>query len=46
MTTDAIHMLVNKIKGTWRRPKVVSVPFSNIEGAFPNAVNPVLIHNR
>src|ERR1700733_713956 len=45
MTTDAIHILVDKIKDAWRRRKVVSVLFLDIEGAFPNAVNSVLIHN-
>jgi hypothetical protein len=45
MTTDAIHVLVDKIKDAWRRKKVVSVLFLDIEGAFPNAVNSRLIHN-
>jgi ribonuclease HI len=44
-TTDAIHLLVHKIKSAWRQRKVVSVLFLDIEGAFPNAVNSRLIHN-
>jgi hypothetical protein len=44
-TTDAIHLLTNSIKAAWRKWKVVSVLFLDIEGAFPN-VNPErLIHN-
>lgn len=45
MTTDAVHTLVNKIKTAWRRGKVVSILFLNVEGAFPNAVTDRLIHN-
>ena len=44
-TTDAIHMLVYKIKDAWRKKKVVSVLFLDIEGAFPNAVNEKLLRN-
>jgi len=45
MTTDAVHLLVHRIKDAWRRNKVVSVLFLDIEGAFPNAVTARLIHN-
>lgn len=45
MTTDAIHTLVDKIKNAWRRGKVISILFLNVEGAFPNAVTDRLIHN-
>jgi hypothetical protein len=45
MTTDAIHILIDKIKDAWRRRKVISILFLDIEGAFPNAVNARLIHN-
>lgn len=43
-TTDAIHLLVHKIKDAWRKGNVVSVLFLDIEGAFPNAVTDRLIH--
>jgi ribonuclease HI len=43
--SDAVHLLVHHIKGEWRKGKVVSVLFLDIEGAFPNAVNEQLIHN-
>jgi hypothetical protein len=45
MTTDAVHALVDKVKSTWRRGKVVSVLFLNVKAAFPNAVTNRLIHN-
>ena len=45
MTTDAMHALTHKIKEAWRRKKVVSVLFLDIEGAFPNAVNEKLLRN-
>jgi hypothetical protein len=44
-TTDALHALIYKIKDAWRKKKVVSVLFLDIEGAFPNAVNEKLIQN-
>ena len=44
-TTDAMHTLTYKIKEAWRRKKVVSVLFLDIEGAFPNAVNEKLLRN-
>lgn len=44
-TTDAVHLLVHKIKDAWRRDKVVSVLFLDVEGAFPNAVTDRVIHN-
>jgi Reverse transcriptase (RNA-dependent DNA polymerase) len=45
MTTDAVHALVDKVKSAWRRGKVVSVLFLDIEAAFPNAETDRLIHN-
>jgi ribonuclease HI len=45
MTTDAVHVLVDKIKSAWRKGKVVSVLFLDVEAAFPNAVTDRLIHN-
>lgn len=43
--TDTVHLLVHRIKGEWRKRKVVAVLFLDIEGAFPNAVNKQLLHN-
>ena len=43
--SDAVHLLVNRVKNEWRRGKVISVLFLDIEGAFPNAVNEQLVHN-
>jgi ribonuclease HI len=45
MTTDAVHVLVEKVKSAWRRGKVVSVLFLDVEAAFPNAVTDRLLHN-
>jgi hypothetical protein len=44
-TTDSLHLVVNKIKGAWRRKKVAVMLFLDIEGAFPNAVTDRLLHN-
>ena len=44
-TTDAMHLLTNTIKQSWRAGKVTAVLFLDIEGAFPNAVPPQLEHN-
>jgi ribonuclease HI len=44
-TTDAIHYLVRRIKEAWRKGKVASILFLDVEGAFPNAVTDRLIHN-
>ena len=44
-TTDAIHYLVHKVKEAWRKGKVASILFLDVEGAFPNAVTDRLIHN-
>jgi len=44
-TTDAIHFLMQCIKGAWQKGKVASILFLDIEGAFPNAVTNRLIHN-
>ena len=37
-TTDAMNMLIHRIKAAWRRHNVVAVLFLDVEGAFPNAV--------
>lgn len=44
-TTDAIHYLVHKVKRAWANDQVASVLFLDVEGAFPNAVADLLIHN-
>jgi hypothetical protein len=43
--TDAVHLLTHRIKGEWRKGKVIAALFLDIEGAFPNAVNKQLTHN-
>jgi hypothetical protein len=44
-TTDALHLLTYRTKGAWRKGKVASVLFLDIEGAFLNAVPEKLIRN-
>ena len=44
-TTDAMHLITYKIKDTWRASKVASIPFLNIQAAFPNTVKLCLLHN-
>ena len=44
-TTDAVHLLVHKIKDAWRKRQVTAVLFLDIEGAFPNAVTTKLVHS-
>ena len=44
-TTDALHYLVQQVKEAWRKGRVASVLFLDVEGAFPNAVTARLIHN-
>jgi len=43
--TDTVHLLIHQIKEAWRKGKVVSILFLDIEGAFPNAVMDQLLHN-
>jgi Reverse transcriptase (RNA-dependent DNA polymerase) len=45
MTTGAVHALVDKVKSAWRRGKVVSILFLDVEAAFPNAATDRLLHN-
>jgi hypothetical protein len=45
MTLDAIHLLVHKIKDSWRKWQVTAVLFLDIEGVFPNAVTTKLLHS-
>ena len=44
-TTDAVHLLVHKVKDAWRKRQVTAVLFLDIEGAFPNAVTGKLLHS-
>ena len=44
-TTDAVHLLIHKIKSAWRKGNVSSVLFLDVEGAFPNAMPRKLVHN-
>ena len=44
-TTDLLHLLVDYVKVAWRRKKVVSALFLDVEGMFPNAVTHCLLHN-
>ena len=44
-TTDSMLLLTHKIKDAWRNRKVASVLFLDVQGAFPNVVKEVLIHN-
>ena len=34
-TTDSLHLLMDYIKAAWRKKKVVSALFLDMEGAFP-----------
>ena len=44
-TTDAMHLLVQKIKDAWRAKKVASILFLDIQAAFPNTVKERLLHD-
>ena len=44
-TTDLMLLMTHMIKESWRRKKVALVLFLDIQGAFPNIVKEVLIHN-
>ena len=44
-TTNTMHLVVQKIKDTWRTKKVTSILFLDIEATFPNTVKEHLIHN-
>ena len=44
-TTDSMLLLTHTIKESWRRRKVASVLFLDVQGAFPNVVKEVLTHN-
>ena len=44
-TTDSLQLLMDYIKAAWRKKKVVSALFLDMEGMFPNAVTYRLLHN-
>ena len=44
-TTDAMLLMVHKIKDAWRCGKVAAALFVDVQGAFPNTVKEQLIHN-
>ena len=43
--TDAMLLMVHKIKDAWWRRKVAVALFLDVQGAFPNTVKEQLIHN-
>ena len=44
-TTDSMLLMTHTIKEAWRGKKVASVLFLDVQGAFPNVVKEVLLHN-
>ena len=44
-TTDAMLLMVHKIKDAWRCGKIAAALFLDIQGAFPNTVKEQLIYN-
>ncbi|KAI4293630.1 hypothetical protein K525DRAFT_214428 [Schizophyllum commune Loenen D] len=44
-TTDAIHLIINKVKNAWRRKRVVTILATDMQGAFSNMVIDRLLHN-
>ena len=42
---DMVHLLVHQIKSEWHKGNITSVLFLDVEGAFPNAVPVILVHN-
>ena len=44
-TSDSMLLMTNAIKDAWRTKKVASVLFLDVQGAFPNVVKEMLIHN-
>ena len=45
MTSNAMHLLVQKIHDAWRTKKVAAVLFLDVQAAFPNTVKERLLHN-
>ena len=44
-TSDSMLLLTHSIKDAWRRKKVASILFLDVQGAFPNVVKETLLHN-
>ena len=44
-TTDAMLLIVDRIKSAWRAGKVAAALFLDVQGAFPNTVKDQLLHN-
>jgi hypothetical protein len=44
-TTDAIQALTDRIKAAWRKGRVASVLYLDVESAFPNATSERLMHS-
>ena len=44
-TTDAMLLVAHKVKEAWRRGKVATALFLDVQGTFPNMVKDQLIHN-
>lgn len=44
-TSDSMLLMTHAIKDAWRSKQVASVLFLDVQGAFPNVVKEVLIHN-
>ena len=44
-TTDAMHLIAQKIKDAWQAKKVALILFLDIQAAFPNMVKERLLHN-
>jgi len=44
-TSDSLLLLTHTIKDAWRRGKVASVLFLDVQGAFPSVIKEVLIHS-
>lgn len=44
-TTDAMHLIVQKIHDAWRVKKVAAILFLDVQAAFPNTVKERLLHN-
>lgn len=44
-TTDALHLLTQRVKNAWRKGELVSILFLDIQSAFPNVVQTRLIED-
>ncbi|KNZ77223.1 hypothetical protein J132_06218 [Termitomyces sp. J132] len=44
-TSNAMHLVISRIKEAWHVGKVVTAIFLNIQGAFSNTAKDCLLHN-